>query len=83
MEPGGRDGHVLEQEGRGVGGGGGSPRSGGCEKNETTAEVVNAASTLGITTRRNSTLSSKVNLPHAINFTAKCGANRVTHPSDI
>ena len=32
-------------------------------------------------TRWSTTLSSKVNLPHAIVFGALCGANLVTHPS--
>ena len=36
---------------------------------------------IGVSTRWSTTLSSKVNLPHAINFRASCGADLVTlHP---
>jgi len=36
-----------------------------------------------IPTRWSTTLSSKVNLPHAINFRAFCSAKLVTYPADI
>ena len=35
------------------------------------------------TRQRTTTLSSKVNLPHPINFRALCGANSVTEPSNF
>ena len=34
-------------------------------------------------TRWSSTLSLNVNLPHAINFRALCGADLVTYPADL
>ena len=34
-------------------------------------------------TRWSTTLPSKVNMPHAMNFRDKCGTNLVTQPSDI
>jgi hypothetical protein len=45
--------------------------------------VIRPTSSLGITTQWSTTLSSKVNLPHVINFRAKYGANLVTEPSNF
>ena len=42
-----------------------------------------AENMMGHTTRWSTTLASKVNLPHAINFRALCGANLVTYPADF
>ena len=44
---------------------------------------VNLVPRIALPTRCSTTLSSKVNLHHAINFRALCGANLVTQPSKI